>query len=235
MPMTHSIRLTNRAAVEIVEHFRELMQCGDLAVGERLPSQRELAAELGIGRPALREALAVLEQEGYVVTQRGARGGTFVRELVEPAARWLERVRQNMAEFDEIIDFRIAVESRLAALAAERRTAEDLSELGEAVAELRQDMDRRTFRAADARFHSALAGTARNARLERADRRARGELFVPTDQLDWLALVDVTRAQHAAILHAIGVSDAVRAARAVVVHIERTRADFRALVLGPSS
>ncbi len=225
----------NRTAVEVAGYIRELIQCGDLTMGERLPSQRELAASLGVGRAALREALAVLEQEGYVATRRGAHGGSFIRELAQPAALWLERMRGNVAEVDEIIDFRIAVESRAAALAAQRRTDGDLRELAEATRELRPGMDRAAFRAADARFHSALARASRNSRLAAAVRRARGELFLPTDELGWPAAVGVTRRQHAAILRAVEAGDPSRAARAATAHLERTRADFSAIFLAGES
>jgi DNA-binding FadR family transcriptional regulator len=230
--MAHSTIALKSAADEIAERFRELIRSGELAAGDRLPPQRELATELGVGRAALREALAVLEQEDYVSISRGAHGGTFVRELDGPAARWVDRIRANAAELDEIVDFRIAVESHVAALAAARRTDENLDELREAVAALGEEMDRAQFRAADARFHSSLARAARNPRLEAAVRRARADLFVPTDRLAWPAAVEATRSGHASILEAVTAGDPAAAASAATAHIERTREDFRSLVLG---
>ena len=47
------------------------------AVGQKLPPQRELASTLEVGRHAVREALALLEAENYIVTKRGAQGGSF--------------------------------------------------------------------------------------------------------------------------------------------------------------
>jgi GntR family transcriptional regulator len=64
--------------VQAIDALRSQLQSGEYAVGDRLPSEPELAQELGISRPTLREALQILEEEGAIVRRHGV--GTFVAE-----------------------------------------------------------------------------------------------------------------------------------------------------------
>jgi GntR family transcriptional repressor for pyruvate dehydrogenase complex len=66
---------------EIVTQIKVLISDGQLKPGERVPSERELAALLGVSRPSVREAIMVLEAMGLVESRQG--GGTFVRSLTE--------------------------------------------------------------------------------------------------------------------------------------------------------
>lgn len=77
------------------EALRNLVQCGEYAPGERLPSEIELSQRLGISRPTLREALRHLEQEGCIVRRHGV--GTFVAErlpVIEAGLEVLESIEQ---------------------------------------------------------------------------------------------------------------------------------------------
>ena len=77
------------------EALRTLVQCGEYAPGDRLPSEIELSQRLGISRPTLREALRHLEQEGSIVRRHGV--GTFVAErmpVIEAGLEVLESIEQ---------------------------------------------------------------------------------------------------------------------------------------------
>jgi len=222
----------NRMSEEVAAHFRDLIQSGELAVGARLPPQRELAKALGVSRQAVFEGLGELETEGYVDTLRGATGGTFVRELHLPAERWLERLRQNIQTFEDVLDFRIGVERQIATLAARRHTAVDLDAMRHAVDELASSTSLAAYRSADAAFHRALGRAARNEFLERADFDARAKLFFPVDQLDYEPTTAATAREHAAIVRAVQRGDAAAAARAVTTHLEHTRAKLRSMLAG---
>jgi DNA-binding FadR family transcriptional regulator len=113
----------------VAEHLRTLIHQGEVGPGERLPAERELAERLGVTRASLREAIRALQQEGYVQVRRGALGGTYVTELIEPLEKWRMRMRSQTGEFDDIIDFRIALETQTARLAAIRRDRADLTRL----------------------------------------------------------------------------------------------------------
>src|SRR5919198_3620527 len=76
---------TRRTFEEAVEQIGEKVKSGELQVGERLPSERELAAQMRISRPTLREAVKVLTEAGVLEVRRGQSGGIFVgSELVPP-------------------------------------------------------------------------------------------------------------------------------------------------------
>ena len=80
--------LTRRTFEEAVEQIAEKVKPGELHVGDRLPSERELAAHMQISRPTLREAIKVLQDSGLIDVRRGAGGGIFVAtELVPPDLR----------------------------------------------------------------------------------------------------------------------------------------------------
>ena len=231
--MASALLNPTRTADDVADHFRSLIQSGDLAVGTRLPPQRELAKQLGVGRQAVFEGLAKLETQGYVDTLRGATGGTFVRELELPTELWMDRLRSNIDQFDDVLDFRIGVERQTAVLAATRRTHADLHAMYAAIAELTTSTTLSAYRAADAAFHRALALASRSERLARATFQARAELFFPVDRLDYEPTVTATAREHTAIVRAVERADAAAAARAVSRHLERTRSKLHALLAAP--
>lgn len=214
----------------VAAHFRALIHSGDLVAGDRLPPQRALAKSLGVSRQTVFDALTALEQDGYVNTLRGATGGTFVCELRVPAERWLERLRASIGEFEDVLDFRIGVERRVAELAAARRTTDDLDALRASVTELAASTTLSTYRAADAAFHKALSRAAHNELLERAVFDARAALFFPMDLLDYEPTTSQTAREHDAIVRAVERGDGAAAARAVATHLEHTRTKLHSML-----
>ncbi|MDT3445797.1 MULTISPECIES: GntR family transcriptional regulator [unclassified Pseudofrankia] len=105
--------LPRRSLSELVEAIRERITRGELAPGERLWEER-LAAELGVSRIPMREALRALASEGFVRSERY--GGTFVAALDADAAH-------------DLLDVRAVLEPLAAAQAATRRTPDQLAEL----------------------------------------------------------------------------------------------------------
>jgi len=71
---------TRRVFEEICEQIRDRLEQGALKPGDKLPAERELAAEFKVGRPAVREALRTLEQAGVLEFQKGTKGGAFIRD-----------------------------------------------------------------------------------------------------------------------------------------------------------
>ncbi len=214
----------------IVEHLRGLIHRGEVGPGDRLPPERTLAEQLGVARVSVRQALARLQSEGYLTTRRGAFGGTFVTELIEPRRRWLQRMRENLADLEDILDFRVAVEAHAARLAAQRRDAADLSAIEQAVEQLGDVSDIATFRAADGAFHHAVATAARSPRLTAAIADARGQLFLPTDSLVYPPDVERTLDDHRRIAAALRHKDHEESAAAMTEHIEATRAWLRQIL-----
>jgi DNA-binding FadR family transcriptional regulator len=229
-------RTATRTAVDVAEDLRAQIQSGEISVGSRLPPQRVMAEKLSVGRQAVSEALSLLESEGYISTRRGAHGGSFVCQPITPTAVWMELMKAAINDLEDALDFRVGIECQIARLAARRRTDEDLRAMRAAMDALpTNDVRRAEFREADGQFHAALARAASNARLEAALRRARADLFVPTDNIPYVESVEVTRRQHDTILRAVERQDPGAAARAVERHIEETRRHLRALVSGDAT
>lgn len=226
-----------RTSDELAAHLRQRIRSGEIPVGSRLPSQRDLAAHLEISRQSVQEALAVLEFEGYVETRRGAQGGSFVREPETSDEFWVARLQASIVDLDEVLDYRLAIERQVVILAAERRCDSDVERMREAIdaipiGEADPVRRRQRFRQADSAFHMGLAQAAGNVRLLRAVRETRAELFILTDRIPYVETLEATRAEHLAICAAVGDRDGEAAAEALAIHIDETREDVHAIVEG---
>lgn len=158
---------------ETVERLGRAIKLGLLPPGNRLPPERELADELGISRSTLRQALTALVQSGHLMAARGRGGGTFVAEappLTAGPSPDPEKMR-------DVLDYRVAVETGAALLAAERAGAEDLARMREQVEVMRQDWEQfEIYRRSDIRFHIAMAEAARSRRLVSAMTEVQGDM-----------------------------------------------------------
>src|SRR5580692_3893066 len=121
----HAISLIAPLAVlgraeEVALRVGQAIRLGLLADGEQLPSEAEFAAQLGVSAMTLREALAMLRQQGLVETRRGRAGGTFVRRPTAPPVGLLrERLRgMTTSSLRDLIDEQFAVSGAAAKLAA---------------------------------------------------------------------------------------------------------------------
>jgi len=125
-----------------------------LEAGDRLPPERELASRLGVSRATVSQALVAMEVVGMVAVRHG--DGVI---LVEPtgSTKVTRALRRHARQLPEIIDARDALETKLAALAAERRTDGDLVAIDEALAFMERDIaDGGRGVEGDERFHAAV-------------------------------------------------------------------------------
>src|SRR6266704_997480 len=104
----------------VVDQLRRAIHNGSFVPGDRFPPERELSRQLGVSRASVREAIRVLEGEGYVETRRGASGGMVVLDRAQTEDRLAEIIRQQLPEIEQVIDFRLAVEGGAARPAAVR-------------------------------------------------------------------------------------------------------------------
>lgn len=232
--MTRAVSSTTLSQA-VADHLRTLIHRGELTPGERLMPERDLSVHLGVARISLREAIRRLRAEGYVEVRRGPTGGTFITELQRPAEAWRARMRAQTGEIDDLLDFRIALETETAVLAADRRSEADLVALDAALValtRLRPADGRTPFRRADTQFHLALAAAARSPRLADAVKTSRGELFTPNDLLPFDEPVAETLRDHRAIFEAVRDRDPDRAAGAMREHLDHTRTQLHAIVFG---
>jgi GntR family transcriptional regulator, transcriptional repressor for pyruvate dehydrogenase complex len=214
----------------LADGVRGRIHRGELGPGDKLPPERQLAEQLGVGRLRIREALALLEEEGYVVARRGATGGRFVTELVVPYNQWMDRLRHDLDELNDIVDFRIAVECEVARLAAARCTKADLTAMNKSIRALERATTPRAYQTADLAFHNALAKASRSTRLVAAVEQARGELFSPVDELWFDGRSDDSARAHQEIADACVRHEGGVAAAAMAGHIEQTRRDIAELL-----
>jgi GntR family transcriptional repressor for pyruvate dehydrogenase complex len=219
-PLLREVSLVPETASDSAVRFlRALIFSGELRPGDRLPPERDLGTRLGISRMTLRLALKALESTGYIVTTRGSHGGSRVSDPESLFRCWQQWMRQHSDELEDVFEFRITVETRMAALAAERRTDEDLQAMETALAIEEPTTDWSSLFRADMDFHLGIARAARSPRLERAMLSARGELFVPVDIMNLDAEQPRVHDTHQAILAAIRAGDAVGAAETMRRHV----------------
>ena len=213
--------LSESAADRAARYIRSLIFSGQLRPGDRLPPGRDLAERLGISRVTLCLGLKALEGAGYLETSKGAYGGSRVSDMDRLLRCWTGWMRQNSEDLDDILEFRTTVETRIAALAAGQRTAEELTRIETADAMYRET--RASLFRWDVAFHDALARAAHSPRLEEAMIAVRGELFLPVDQALHEHRTEDVHAFHKAIIVAVREKDAERAAETMKDHIADTR------------
>lgn len=112
-----------------VEQIAERIRLGELAEGDRLPSERELAAAMQISRPTLREAVRVLADAGVLSVRTGSAGGIFVISGYVPLELVRSKSELRMDEVAGVLEARRLIEPRVAQLAAVHAREEDFARM----------------------------------------------------------------------------------------------------------
>ncbi len=218
-------------ASEVARRLLDRFTDGSIAPGTRLPPERRLASSLGVGRSAVREALAALEILGIVDVRPGS--GTYLRgtagDLLPQTLRWGLLIGERGTT--ELLELRTGLEIYVARLAASRAGPEDLRAI-------RASFDRMSdaggdlsgFARADLDFHQALAAAAGNAALIDLLHISRSLLRVYDDRaVHEQAEARAAVAEHEAILQAIESRDEDAAASAMALHMATATARLRGL------
>jgi DNA-binding FadR family transcriptional regulator len=146
---------------QVIEQLRGQIADGVWAVGERIPTEPELAGRLGVGRNTVRESVRALAHAGLLEIRQGS--GTYVRAASELPGAVLRRLAD--AEIRDVYEVRRSLEVEAARLAARRRTAADVEAIRAALGP-RADAARRgdadDYVSADARLHRLIVGAAHN-------------------------------------------------------------------------
>jgi GntR family transcriptional repressor for pyruvate dehydrogenase complex len=149
----------------VMQNLVTFIRTGPLAPGDALPSQHELARQLGVSRPVLREAMQVLAARGLVTIKPGS--GCYVNSSVDTDPQTLLETLIHEAAL-EALEARMVVEVELAGLAAERGTEEDLQQIAAILTRLERAVERRQDTSGiTSEFHRALARAGHNAVLFR--------------------------------------------------------------------
>jgi GntR family transcriptional repressor for pyruvate dehydrogenase complex len=213
---------TPSASDGVAEVIRGLIFSGELSPGDWLPPSRDLADRLGISSLTLRVGLRTLETTGYLVTTRGARGGTRVNDIDALSRIWVAWMAAKGDEVRDMWEFREIVECHVAGLAAERRSAAELAAIEAALSAAASDSHTAVLRW-NGTFHDALAAAAHSTHLARAVVGVRKELFLPVELLLREHTADELRAAHAEICAAVHDREPGRATERMRDHLTATR------------
>jgi GntR family transcriptional repressor for pyruvate dehydrogenase complex len=225
-------RLSDTIAAALERRILE----GALRPGDRLPSERELAAELGVSRPSLREAIQKLLSRGLLNSYQG--GGTFVTEGLTSGffSPWQHLLETRAEVRDNVLELRRALGTQAAEWAAARRSAADMALLQQRFACLDEKL-KETAECApapgnalcladlDTAFHQALFKAAQNVLLTHLGDTLLSLLRKATE-LYFMELGKIPRAyallsaQYAALLESIHARRPVAARAAAAAHLD---------------
>ena len=207
---------------EVAERLLGYFTSGEIAVGTRLPAERQLAASLGVGRSAVREALAALEILGIVIVRPGS--GTYLRdgisELLPRTLSW--GLMLGAPRTRELVELRGGLEVQAGQLAAQRITDDALDRMRENLATMERNLeDLATFVEADAAFHREIAAASGNQVLQELLQSIRSLLRIWVDR----ALTDeghaaAALAEHRDIFRALESRDEAAVTTAMRSHMD---------------
>lgn len=218
---------------DVVDRLMQRIESGTLAVGDQLPSERELMEVYGVGRVAVREALQEMARSGIVEISHGERA-----RVVVPTAKLLmgqvaegakHLLRMQPETLDHLKEARLFLEMGMVRMAAERATAEDVERLQQRLEDHRQsELDQ--FLKRDMLFHREIAAITGN------------PIFSATVEamFNWASeyyqsivrapgVEDLTLREHQAIVDAIAAHDPDKATHAMRDHLTRANALYRQL------
>lgn len=209
-------RLYERVAAAIARQIAS----GDYPVGQRLPSERDLAQAHDVSRPTIREAIIALEIDGLVEVRMGS--GVYV---VAPSPKGGVRGVTDVGPF-EVLEARRAFEAEACAVAALRVTDEQIVELEQLLAEINNGGTLEESEDADRRFHLKIAECTANSVMSDIvealwEARERSPQYKFLTQKAHDAGVGPNVDEHAKILEALRARDATAARNAMRMHLSR--------------
>lgn len=210
-----------KLAEVIAAHIRAEIRDGVLSTGDRLPPERDLIEQLGVSRATVREALMLLEADGFVAVRAGRHGGAYVtRPRIERLATILDTILSvERTTTGELLEARALMEPLAVRLAATRATPEELASIEACVMRTAEHRDSPSVVAEEvARFHVLVAESTRNGVIS--------ALTAITQQLIFSRVFDAlgtevesTIRAHQRIYEAIRDGDPELAARRMVRHV----------------
>jgi DNA-binding FadR family transcriptional regulator len=217
--------ISKRLYQQVAERVRRQIETGKLTAGDRLPAEKDLAQQLGVSRPTVREALIALEIAGFVEIRTGS--GTYVcrrGKLLQPM------LDDGPGPF-ELLHARLLIEGEVASEAATRATAEDLAAVEATIYEMEQlVLAGDHSRAADQQFHVLIANVCGNNVLAELVSNLWQGMFSPMSYKSELTGLVTNQewalAEHKAIFTALATHDPVGARAAMRRHLESVEAEL---------
>jgi GntR family transcriptional repressor for pyruvate dehydrogenase complex len=219
---------------QTLDRLKRYIMASSVKTGQRLPSERELAERLGVGRSSVREALKVLQTVGlvevrigdgtYITSQAGA---SFGRTLGFELAAWSGALM-------EIMDARLLIEVAAARAAAERSTIDDLAAMQREVERMETAIrsDPPAYLAADMQFHRLIGHATHNPLMAQVITNLIDMLEHLLDEADEFpaGLLNEGEGSHRAVLHALQQHSPDAAARAMHLHQKHAAQLWEAII-----
>ena len=215
---------------QIAEQLRALIEAGEFSIGQRLPAERDLAVQLGVSRPSVREALIAMEVEGWVEVRSGS--GVYVLRNTPP-------IHASRATYDEwgpleLIMARGLIEGEAAAMAAQQASKEQVARMADALAQMKVALkEGKDPLAGDEQFHQAISQACGNEVLRDTISRywqaRRSPLYLRLAEYferpaSWRAVLT----EHSAVLKAIKNRNSSAAREAMQGHMTKALTRFSA-------
>lgn len=229
--MDHSEPIVRRKlSDEVLARLKRVITSGELKPGDEMPSERELMARFGVGRPAVREAMQALASMGLVAISHGERA-KVLRLTAESILRQVDSAAKIMLSsstdsLEHLKTARIFFERGMVREAAEKATEADVAEL-RSILERQHALlgDADGFIGADMEFHTSIARISGNPIYAAVSAAMLGWLKeYHTEMLIWTGKEKFTLAEHEKIIDRIAAHDQAGAEREMVNHLERSRA-----------
>jgi len=217
-------------ALELVEAIGDRIREGKLAPTDKLPTEAEIMGEFGVSRTVVREAISKLQASGLVETRHGI--GTFVVGLGDAAPFHIDREQlSTLRDVIALLELRIGLETEAAGLAAQRRTAENLTAMRSALDAFDEAVEANNDAVApDFQFHVEVARATQNPHFMGLMNYL-GAMAIPRARLDPNSIPDEERraylrrvnGEHESIYDAIAGADPDAARAAMRTHLANSR------------
>ncbi len=226
--------LTDRA----VRHLEDLIFAGEVQPGAALPSEAELAGQLGISRLTVREAVRNLSARGLLEIRQGRRPTVAFPNAAPVSGFFTAALRRDPRTLLDLLEVRMAIEVHAALLAATNASRTDVTALELSLESMYRAEDEEALNLADVRFHAAVAAASGNQMLSFLVEGMEEPLH--SSRLKSLRAylvrgkaIDDLLAEHRAILDAVRARDPEAAAAAMRSHLVHTRHDLRTALSRP--
>lgn len=213
---------SRRLYQQIADQIREMIDRGGFEAGTKLPAERDLALQLGVSRPSLREAMIALDVEGRVEVRSGS--GVYVSTAKPgPAPGRTAAMGESPSQ---LMEARSIIEGEVVTLACARTTAEALEQLREILRQMEAAIERRRARVdLDRQFHLTLAEMSGNAVLSRLVGELFDERHSPisskiSSRFESIRTWKAALKEHEAILKALEARDPIAAQAAMRAHLK---------------
>jgi len=230
MPQEPELIIRRKLSDEVFTRLKRMIVNGELRPGDEMPSERELMARFGVGRPAIREAMQSLSNIGLIAISHGERARvleltarSIVRQVDEAAHIMLS---SSPGSLENLKSARLFFERGMVREAALRATPADVAMLRAIVSHQRQCLgDAAAFIAADMQFHVRIAALSGNPIFAAVSEAMLNWLKEYHDEmLLWAGKEKFTLAEHAGIVECIAAGDAEAAEKAMEQHLRRSSA-----------